>query len=191
MKKILKNNKQFITFLLVLFIVSFALSIIYFSFLTDEVKESIQISLKSNSIYNYNKIINDLIIMSVLLITSFFIIGSPLSIIYLVYDFFSIGFLLMIHNYTYGISGIVFILIYIFLNKFIFYILYSIFIKRLIKISILVFKKIAIKQEFTNNNRLVSNFTSSLYLILIVLIYNILLYILNPLVLNKLAYLIK
>lgn len=191
MKKILKNNKQFITFLLVLFIVSFALSIIYFSFLTDEVKESIQISLKSNSIYNYNKIINDLIIMSVLLITSFFIIGSPLSIIYLVYDFFSVGFLLMIHNYTYGISGIAFILIYIFLNKFIFYVLYSIFIKRLIKISILVFKKIAIKQEFTNNNRLVSNFTSSLYLILIVLIYNVLLYILNPLVLNKLAYLIK
>ncbi len=182
MHNIIKRNKVYIYLVIIIVLISLLVGIIYFNMLNNNIKLDI-INTLNNSKLNYNNIIKDLIIMCIILVTSFFIIGIPLSILYLIYNGLSLGFILSSFYSTYKINGIFYFLYYSFINKLIPFILIIIFIKRCIQISRLLIGYIIYKDNSVKR-RIYYNFKNSLYIILFVLIINIIIYFISPVLLN-------
>ena len=89
----LKKNKLFILFFLIIMIIGFTSGLIYYFLLSSSLKTDVINTLNSLTTIRYNAILKDLIIMSLLLVSSLLIIGIPLSIFYLLYESFSWGFI--------------------------------------------------------------------------------------------------
>ncbi len=191
MQKLLQSHKKYLIFTLVIIALGVLAGIIYYNILGSSIKENIIMTVNNLKTFEYNAIIKDLVIMSILLVSSFFIVGIPLSLFYLFYEGLSIGFLINIFYVVYKIKGILYILVYILLNKLITLILIIFFIKKIINISRLIIGLVIYKNNQTVKNKLISNFRNSLYIILFTLIINIILYFISPSIANYFNFLIK
>jgi len=89
-----KRNKKYLLFVLFILVIGIVLGMAYYFFIDEDIKLSIINTLNNNISFNNNFILKNLTIMSILLVLSFFIIGIPLSLFYLLYDSFSVGFLI-------------------------------------------------------------------------------------------------
>ena len=96
-------------FVAVIMLIGFISGIIYFNLLSNDIKNDIAYTISNYNNLRYNSIFKDLIIMSVLIVTSFFIIGVPLSIFYLYYESLSIGLITTIFVSNYNFYGLVYI----------------------------------------------------------------------------------
>lgn len=191
MQNIIIRNKKYLKFIFIIASIGLLSGIIYYQFLSTEVQNNVINTIKELEIYNSNYIIKDLIIMSVLLVSSFFVIGLPLSIFFIFYESLSIGFLINLFFASFKIKGLIYILIYLLTNRFINIILLILFVQKIINISKLIISLLINKDNKNEYIKIITNFKNSLYIILFVLIINIIMYFISPLLFNKLTFLIK
>ena len=190
MLKILNRNKKYLIFVLVIIVISFLSGIVYYILLNEDIKLNITNTLVNNSL-KYNSTIKDLIIMSSLFVAAFFIIGVPLNIFYLFYEFLSYGFLITVLTHNYGLSGLFYGILSILLNELIIMIIVICFLKKLINISRLIIGRIIYKNNLSLKNKLLFNVYNSLYIIVIVFVLNLILSFINPKIFSHLVFLLK
>ncbi len=191
MQKFLAKNKKYLLFVLVVLVIGFLTGIIFFLMQNSDVKSEIINSLSQSSNYHYNAIMKDLIVCSILLVLSFFVIGLPLSIFYLFYEGLSLGFMLITFLMTYSFKGLIYMLIYILLNKLIPLILMIFFVQKLINIGRLVIGFIIYRKDNYIKEKIILNFKNSLYILIFILIFNIISYFVSPIILKNLSFLLK
>ena len=191
MQKFLAKNKKYLLFVLVVLVIGFLTGIIFFLMQNSDVKSEIINSLSQSSNYHYNAIMKDLIVCSILLVLSFFVIGLPLSIFYLFYEGLSLGFMLITFLMTYSFKGLIYMLIYILLNKLIPLILMIFFVQKLINIGRLVIGFIIYRKDNYIKDKIILNFKNSLYILIFILIFNIISYFGSPVILKNLSFLLK
>ena len=191
MQKLIMKHKNYLLFVIIVLAIGILVGILYYQFLNQNMKDNIISTLKTYQTFNYNNTLKDLIIMSLLLITSFFVIGLPFGIFYLFYEGFSLGFLLNIFYITYKFKGIIYFLLHFFINKLLILILLIFFIKRIINISRYTIGYLLYRHDNSIKEKIFNNFKKSLYTIMIVLVINIILYFLSPVIFNNLKFLLK
>lgn len=191
MRNILKKYHKYVVFVLFIFIIGLLLGFFYYHFLDEEVKNNLINTIAQHEVFKYNSIFKDLIIMSLILVLSFFVIGIPLGIFYLGYECLSFGFLLSIFYASYKLKGLFYVIIYILINRLLTIILIVIFLYKIINIGRLIIGFFIYKKDASIKDRLISNFKNSLYILLFVLIINIFLYFISPIIFRYLSFLIK
>lgn len=191
MYKLLIKNKKYLMFVSIIILVGVCSGIIYYNLLNSEIKESINYTMLNYNNFRYNNIFKDLIIMSLLLVTSLFIIGIPIALFYIFYEGLALGLILNIFSETFNISGLVYGIIYLLINKLLVLILMIFFIKKLIFISRFVVGTIIYKRDTSIKNKLMKNLKNSIYLIVVVFFINIVLYFVSPFIFSNLIFLLK
>lgn len=190
MVKDLIKNKKYLIFMLIIVLIGLVVGIFYYTFQSNEMKNNIINTLNTYSSFHYNAIIKDLIIMSLLLISSFFIIGIPCAFFYIFYEGFSIGFLLSIFLASFQIKGVIYILLFLLINKTITLMIMFFFIKKIINIGRYSIGYLLYKKEGMIKEKIINNFVSSLAYIIVIFILNIFLYFLSLFLFNHLSFLL-
>lgn len=191
MIKMISSNKKYLIFVGIILLIGFVSGIIYYNLLTTSIKESISLTIINYNNFRYNSIIKDLIITSLLLVTSFFIIGIPLSLFYLFYEGLSLGLVFNIFLVNFKFNGLLYSLIYFLINKFLVLFIMVFFIKKIISIGRHIIGLIIYKKDMSIKNKLVCSTINSIYLIVFILVINILLYFISPYIFNSLSFLLK
>ncbi len=176
-----KKSRLFMLIMAIIVLLGFFLGILYYLILDNNIKQSIIDTFLNLNNLRINDILKDLLIMSLLLTLSFFIIGIPIGLFYLIYDGFTLGFIFLTFLNIYKIKGIFYILIYFLFCKIPIIILMFLFLRKIINIGRLIIGMIIYKKEITIKEKIINNFINALYIILFVLIINILKYLLTPL----------
>lgn len=190
MLNLIKKNKKYLVFMVSIVLIGLIVGIIYYYIQSSNVKNNIINIISTYDSFKYNAIIKDLIIMSLLLISSFFIIGLPLSLFYIFYEGFSIGFLLSLFFASFKIKGVIYLLLFLLFNKIIIFILMFFFIQKIINIARYMIGYIIYKKEGLIKEKIIKNFISSLSYIIIVFFLNIFLYFLSSFLFKELAFLL-
>lgn len=183
-------KQKFLGSCLIIMGIGFFMGIIYHLLLNGNIKENLTYTIKTMEYFKYNAILKDLIIMSILLVLSFFLVGFPLGLFFLVYESFSLGFIFSIYVSNYFIFGIIYFLIF-FLIKAITLFILLVFMKKLFNILKNTVKLILTKGSATYKNNLINNFRKSLTLIIITLAINITFYFISPYIFSFFSFLIK
>ena len=191
MQQILKKNKKYLMFIFIVVLIGIVCGFIYYHFLNTETQIQIADTLKNYNNFRYNFIVKYLVIMSLLLVLSFFIIGVPLSILFLFYESLSIGFLINIFLVSFGISGLIYSSLFILINKLISFILIICFIQKTINIGRFIIGMFIYKKDEVIFDKLIFNFKNSLYIILFVLLTNIILYFLSSFIFEYFFFFLK
>ncbi len=191
MQKFINSHKNYLLFVVIVIGIGILAGILYYQFLDVNSKNNIALTIANLDSLKFNNILKDLIIMSILLVSSFFIIGIPLSIFYLFYESFSLGFLFNIFFASFKIKGIICFLLYFIINKFLVLILMIFFIKKIINIGRYIIGYLIYRKDSTIKEKIMINFKKCLYSILIILFINIFLYFISPYINGKLAFLLK
>ena len=190
MRNIICNNKKYLKCVTIVILVGVVFGFLYYHFLNSSVKENISSTLLEYNNFRYNSILKDLIITSFLLVASFFIIGIPLSIFYLFYEGFSTSFLINIFWISFGIKGLIYSLIYLIVNKLLKFILMIFFVQKQINIGRYIIGMFLYKNK-NGKDKIIINFKNSLYIIVIMLSINIVLFFITPNIFKWLSFLLK
>ncbi len=191
MQRILSKNRNYLVFVIAIIAIGILAGIIYFHFLDEDTLNNLLTTLNNYNVIKYNGILKYLTIMSLLLISSFFVIGIPFSLFYLFYESLSFGFLINAFYMAFKIKGLLYILIYLMVNKLLVFILLIIFVKKCIRIGRLMIGMFIYRKDNLIKEKIMHNFKSNLYIILYVFIINIILYFLSPYIFKPLSFLLK
>lgn len=191
MHDIIRRNEKYLKFMLVIVGLGVISGFIYYQVLNDDIKVNIINTLNDYNNFRYNFILKDLIVMSFILVLSFFIIGMPIIILYLFYECLSIGLLVSIFTTTFGVKGFIYSILFILINKFIVLIFKILFLKKIINISRYIIGLIIYKRDVAIRDKLFINFKNSLYIIVFVFIFNIILYFLSFFIFKYLSFLLN
>lgn len=190
MKKAIFSQK-FLLFALITIGIGFILGIFYYLFLNGSIKADIAYTLSNINNFKYNMILKDMIIMAVLLITSFFLVGFPLSFLVFLYEGFSLGFVLTAWIANYFLKGLIFSLVYILIYRGISLFLIIVFAKKVFNIAKSIFKNFFKKDSSHLKASVVANFCNAEYIIVLTFLINIGLYFFSKPIFNFLSVLIK
>ncbi len=173
------TNKKLSLFLGIIFTIGIILGFIFLIYLDEANKEIIYLNinewLQNLNTSHINNIISHIAILSSLFILSLFMVGIPLSLFFVFYNGFSIGFLLMALIDIFGIKGLLYGLVYVIITKGIYLFLALLFVLALIKIAIM-FIKALISKEKINKDSLSKLLKRIFICIAIILISDIILY---------------
>lgn len=173
------TNKKLSLFLGIIFTIGIILGFIFLIYLDEANKEIIYLNinewLQNLNTSHINNIISHIAILSSLFILSLFMIGIPLSLFFVFYNGFSIGFLLMALIDIFGIKGLLYGLVYVIITKGIYLFLALLFVLALIKIAIM-FLKALISKEKINKDSLSKLLKRIFICIAIILISDVILY---------------
>ena len=190
MQKTLLKNKKYLIFMLSIVLIGLIVGIIYYISQSIDVKNRIISIISNYDSFKYNAIFKDLIIMSILLVSSFLVIGIPLALFYLFYEGVSIGFLISIFLASFKIKGLIYLLLFLLVNKCLSFLLIFLFIQKIINIGRYVIGLIIYKNETVIKEKVIQNFISSLSYIIIIFILNIFLYFLSSFLFKHLSFLL-
>lgn len=190
MKKIwtsLKSKKNLWIFLGIILLFGMGVGIYFglksIDFLSNTIANyTINQSLTHFSIYHF-------IILSVLLISSFLLIGIPLSIAYLFYEGMSIGFCLTLFISSFHLKGCLYMIVFILITKLVFLIIYGIFFSKILNIG----KSLISWLIYKNNKKdLIVHLTvGCILLILIIFCYDLLVDFLGIKLIHTLSFLLN
>ena len=140
------NQRKIWTFLGIILVIGFLVGVFYITFLPKNNQDLIASSF-SNFLQNIgnlkiNFIASHLLVIPILIISSFFIIGALICLIYLFYIGFLMGFVMSNFIVALGFKGFLFSLIYLIITRFIFLFFLGILIISLLKIAYLIFNLI-------------------------------------------------
>ena len=173
------TNKKLSLFLGIIFTIGIILGFIFLIYLDEANKEIIYLNinewLQNLNTSHINNIISHIAILSSLFILSLFMVGIPLSLFFVFYNGFSIGFLLMALIDIFGIKGLLYGLVYVIITKGIYLFLALLFVLALIKIAIM-FLKALISKEKINKDSLSKLLKRIFICIAIILISDVILY---------------
>ena len=173
------TNKKLSLFLGIIFTIGIILGFIFLIYLDEANKEIIYLNinewLQNLNTSHINNIISHIAILSSLFILSLFMIGIPLSLFFVFYNGFSIGFLLMALIDIFGIKGLLYGLVYVIITKGIYLFLALLFVLALIKIAIMFIKALISKEKI--NKDCLSKLLKRIFIcIAIILISDVILY---------------
>ena len=173
------TNKKLSLFLGIIFTIGIILGFIFLIYLDEANKEIIYLNinewLQNLNTSHINNIISHIAILSSLFILSLFMVGIPLSLFFVFYNGFSIGFLLMALIDIFGIKGLLYGLVYVIITKGIYLFLALLFVLALIKIAIMFIKAIISKEKINKDS--LSKLLKRIFIcIAIILISDIILY---------------
>ncbi len=186
-----KKNKKYFLFIMTILLIGLVGGIIFFLVQKSDLREDIKNLLLNMNNYHYNAILKDLIITSILLVLSFFVIGIPLGLFYLFYEGLSIGFMLITFLVTYSFKGLIYMIIYLLVNKLIPLILMAFFMQKIINIGRLMIGFLIYKKDHLIRDKIIINFKNALYILVFILIFDIIIYFLSPFIFQNLVFLIK
>ena len=173
------TNKKLSLFLGIIFTIGIILGFIFLIYLDEANKEIIYLNinewLQNLNTSHINNIVSHIAILSSLFILSLFMVGIPLSLFFVFYNGFSIGFLLMALIDIFGIKGLLYGLVYVIITKGIYLFLALLFVLALIKIAIM-FLKALISKEKINKDSLSKLLKRIFICIAIILISDVILY---------------
>ena len=186
-------NKKVFIFISIILLIGIISGILFLIFLNEASKELIFLNINEyiQNLNNYkiNNIFMDTIILSSLLILSIFIIGIPLSIFFIFFNGFSIGFIISSLSSIFGFKGLIYSIIHIIINKFIFlFFLYFLFLA-MYKIVLLLIKYWVHKEKI-NKDEIIHLFKKIILCLLIIIIYDLILYFLGNKIMNLFNFLI-
>lgn len=186
-------NRKIYIFLSIILFLGLSLGIIFVLSLDESVKEILFLNINNfvqnidNS--NISAIVVHLVILSTLLILSILVFFLPLVIFFIIYNGFSLGFIISSLSSIFGLKGFIFSIFYIFITKLIFIIVLILYSANLFKISksildIVIYKKN--KKDF-----LYLYLKRSIIYISIILLSDIILYFGGAKLIKTIVFLIK
>ena len=186
-------NKKVFIFISIILLIGIISGILFLIFLNEASKELIFLNINEyiQNLNNYkiNNIFMDTIILSSLLILSIFIIGIPLSIFFIFFNGFSIGFIISSLSSIFGFKGLIYSIIHIIINKFVFlFFLYFLFLA-MYKIVLLLIKYWVHKEKI-NKDKIINLFKKIILCLLIIIIYDLILYFFGNKIMNLFNFLI-
>ena len=177
MKNFYKKNHKIIKLFIFCFIIGFIIAYLFYHKIDKKDLNIIINNIKTNNIlFNIeNNSINHLKILSLIILFSLIFIGFPIFIGLLIGEGFNISLNFILFNKIYQFKGIIYILYYSFLNCFIYILILLILFKRIINITKALYKY-KFKGESLNSSYIYTNLVKCIYLIIINLIIDYLLY---------------
>lgn len=185
--KSLKKHKNLWLFLAI--ILTFGIGIgVYFGITSKD--------LLKNTLTNYTMTeplthfsINHFVVLSILLITSFLLIGIPLAISYVFYEGMSIGFCFTLFISTFHFKGFLYILIFMIITKTIFFLLFCYFFLKILNISKSIISWIIYKNN--KKDTIAHLMIGCLFLLLILFCYDLLIDYLGIKLIHALGFLLR
>lgn len=186
-------NKKLYIMLVAILVVGLAVGIVFVVMLDESTKEIVFLNI-NDMIQNYggfkiNNIITHLVILSSLSVLSLFIIGAPLIIFFAFYNGFSIGFIISSLTGIFGIKGMLYGIIYVIITKGIFLVMLLVFSVTLFKIIKNIMEKIIYKNK--GKDLIVVLFKKVLLCIVIILIFDVIMYFFGSGLINIFNFLIN
>ena len=186
-------NKKIFIFITTILIIGIITGILFLIFLNEASQEIIFLNinnyLQNINTYTFNNIFIDIIILSCLIILSLFIIGIPLIIFFVFFNGFSIGFVLSSLSIIFGIKGFIYSIIYIIINKSVFTFFLYFLILALFKLMLTIFKHFIYKEKI-NKDEIIHLFKKIALCLIIIIIYDVLLYFFGNNIINLFNFLI-
>ena len=186
-------NKKVFMFLSIILAIGIISGILFLIFLNEASKELIFLNINEyiQNINNYkiNNIFMDIIILSSLIILSLFIIGIPLSIFFVFFNGFSIGFIISSLSSIFSFKGFIYSVIHIIINKFVFLFFLYFLLLALYKITIILIKHWVHKEKI-NKDEIIRLFKKIILCLLVIIIYDLLLYFFGNKIINLFNFLI-
>lgn len=184
-------NKQFLVFVSAILIMGILSGILYYYSLDQSIKDNVIITMNSFNVSGINNILRHVVILSIITVSSMLIIGFPLSLFYLYYEGIGIGFTLTVFTILSGMKGLLYSIIYIIFTKALFIFLLFISIKKILNISKLIVNYMVNKNSEKIKSNLIYNFKNLIYVILLIILNDIIIYFFSDNVLNLFAFLIN
>lgn len=186
-------NKKLYLFISIVLIIGIIIGIVFVTMLDESSKEILFLNinefLQNIDKSNMEVLVMHLVILSTLLVTSIILLGGPLIIFFLLYNGFTIGFIISSITCIFGIKGLLFGLIYVIISKLIFLILLIIISVNLFKIVKCIIDYIVYKK---NNKELFTTYIKRcIIFISIVILNDIILYFWGLKLVNVFNFLIK
>lgn len=175
--------KKYLLFTILILIMGIICGIIYYYNFDSIIKNNILSSITIDNI-SINNILKHFIILLIIFISSFFIVGSFLSIFYLFFEGLAIGFTSSIFTIKYGIKGFIYSILYNTYSRLLFLILLILLIYKILNISKNIVYILFTKNSYQYKVLIRNKIKSSLLLILFILIIDIVIYLFSPLFIN-------
>ncbi len=187
MKKLKKNKvKTMIVVFTFLFGISFIIGIIFYFHQTKEVRYSLVSGigeLKNLLNGHINNVFSHIFLIILLYLASISVVFYFLGVMYLMYEGLAMGFTLGLLKDMYGIKGIIFNLLYQTLFKGLFIFLLIILLIKLFKISKFVLGRFIYKDNENFKELIIKEIKNSLYVVLFIVIYDIIILLISKYVL--------
>ena len=172
-------NKKVFLFISVLLVIGIISGILFLVFLNEASQEIIFLNindyLQNLNNFTFNNLFMDITILSSLIILSIFIIGIPITIFFLFFNGFSLGFVIASLSTIFGFKGFIYSLIYLIINKFI-YLFFMYFLCLALFKIVLITLKCFIHKEKINRDEIIHLLKKIGLCLIIILIYDLILY---------------
>ena len=166
------SHKRMYLYVVTIFVVGLICGLIFTNFLNEASREIVLMNvneyLKNIDFHNVNTILCHIIIISTLITLSIFIIGLIPLIIFIFYNGFSIGFIIVSLTNIFGIKGFLYAIIYCIITKLLYILLTIVIAVSLIKIIRLIIGLILYKKEIRDSIFFIIRKVMILFLILII-----------------------
>jgi stage II sporulation protein M len=148
-------NKKLYLFIVAIFIVGLITGLLFVKFLDESSLEVISLNinefLQNMSINNISNIGTHILILSVIIVLSVFLIGIIPAIFFIFYNGFSAGFIIISLSNIFGFKGFIYSIIYLIITKLIFLIILSIITVSLIKLVKVIIDHFLNHTDIKNN----------------------------------------
>lgn len=172
-------NKKVFLFISVLLVIGIISGILFLVFLNEASQEIIFLNindyLQNLNNFTFNNLFMDITILSSLIILSIFIIGIPITIFFLFFNGFSLGFVIASLSTIFGFKGFIYSLIYLIINKFV-YLFFMYFLCLALFKIVLITLKCFIHKEKINCDEIIHLLKKIGLCLIIILIYDLILY---------------
>ena len=172
-------NKKVFLFISVLLVIGIISGILFLVFLNEASQEIIFLNindyLQNLNNFTFNNLFMDITILSSLIILSIFIIGIPITIFFLFFNGFSLGFVIASLSTIFGFKGFIYSLIYLIINKFV-YLFFMYFLCLALFKIVLIILKCFIHKEKINRDEIIHLLKKIGLCLIIILIYDLILY---------------
>jgi len=186
----LKKYNKIILFLVIIFLIGLVSGGIYFSL----TQESIVIDLEKellNLSYSSNNMVFHVVILSLIVISSFFVIGNVVGWFIYFYEAMSIGFMISSYLTYFGIKGVLFAFLYTLIFKLVYVISLTIVLIKLFYFSKNIIGYILLKKDSYLKESAVANFIMVIKMFGIIFISDILLVFTGEYLTNLFSFLIS
>ena len=185
------KRNSLVTFMLLIIIIGFICGIIYYYKLPNVTRDTLNINFQSfNMLDKVNNITTHIIIISLIVILSFFIIGLPIAFFYLFYEGLAIGFSFIVYYKVKKFKGIILALIYNLIYKFIFLFLLFIFIFKIIDIIYNILRYLFYKKTDEIKVIIFNKVKNTLMIIFLLILNDIVIFFAGPHILKLFKFLL-
>ena len=172
-------NKKVFLFISVLLVIGIISGILFLVFLNEASQEIIFLNindyLQNLNNFTFNNLFMDITILSSLIILSIFIIGIPITIFFLFFNGLSLGFVIASLSTIFGFKGFIYSFIYLIINKFV-YLFFMYFLCLALFKIVLITLKCFIHKEKINRDEIIHLLKKIVLCLIIILIYDLILY---------------